>query len=280
MADDAKDVNEEVEITPDDFDADEKQDSSKAESSTADQEKPEVEKDSQQEQNSDDTPATDEEPSKEESNDEEADEQSEVESEKAEDTEDKPRGADKRKAELTNEIRDLVSQRNALRTEVEKVNAEVYQPATEDELVDQGYSATDAKVEALRQQIEVKDYNDRVAEAQLTLSSESERVINDFPIFNPESDQYEKELAEEAGNLLQANLITDPNTRQIVGSNVSPYQLYKTLAKAHGISAVKGQMKGQQDTAKMLANADTSVSATSAKPAKKDPLAEIWESPL
>lgn len=187
--------------------------------------------------------------------------------------------AEERKAQLNTEIRDLVSQRNALREQVAKANGEVYQPATEDELVQDGMSATDAKVEALRQRIEVRDYNDRVAEAQLTIESESQRVLNDFPVFNSESDQFDKDLTNKAADLLKATLVLDPNTGQVIGSNVSPYQLYKTLAEASGISAAKGQLKGQQSTEQMLANADAGSSA--APPVKpKDPLADLWAEPL
>ena len=194
----------------------------------------------------------------------------------------KPQGkAEERKTQLNTEIRDLVAQRNALKADVEKANAEVYQPATEEELTDQGLSATDAKVEALRQQIEMRDYNEKVAEAQLTIGHESERVLNDFPIFNSESESYDKELAEEAATLLQQNLITDPNSGQIIGSNVSPYQLYKTLARASGISATKGEIKGQRNTEKQLANVDA---PSSAAPEKKpvDPIMESlqnWDEP-
>jgi hypothetical protein len=187
--------------------------------------------------------------------------------------------AEERKTQLTTEIRDLVSQRNTLKAEVERINNEVYQPATEDELVNDGMSAIEAKVEAMRQANEVEKYNNRVADAQLTLSSESNRVLQDFPIFNPESDTYDKELADEAGALLSANLILDPNTNQVIGSNVSPYQLYKTLARASGISATKGQIKGQAATEQQLANVDAASSA--APPAKpKDPLADLWADPL
>lgn len=187
--------------------------------------------------------------------------------------------AEERKAQLNAEIRDLVSQRNAIRAEVEKTNAEVYQVETEDELVDKGLSATEAKVEALRQELVMRDYNEKVAEAQLTISHESERVLKDFPIFDQDSDQYEKELAEEAAILLEANLIKDQHTGQIIGSNISPYQLYKTLARASGISATKGQLKGQQDTEQMLANADIGSAAAPPKQ-KTNPLDDLWAEPL
>lgn len=273
MAEEAN-VVEEVEITPDDFTADE-QDTAVESTPTKDEAKaedkePEVatEETEEVETKSEDAESETEDDSEEKSEDE------------VEETEDKPQSkAEERKTQLNTEIRDLVSQRNALKAEVEKANSEVYQPATEDELVDQGYTATDAKVEALRQSIEMKEYNDKVADAQLTISNDAQRVLTDFPTFNPESEGYDKELALEAAELAEANLIKDPNTGQIIGSNVPLYKIYKTLARASGISEAKGQIKGQQDTEKMLANADA---PSSTAPAKKpaDPLADLWSEEL
>ena len=195
--------------------------------------------------------------------------------------------ADERKVTLNKEIRDLVAQRNTLKKEVEKANSEVYHPATPSELADQTnpdtgetYTSLEAKVEAQRQAAEMDKYNVQVAEAQLTIEAESQKVLADFSIFNPDSEDYDKELADEAGNLLQANLIQDENTGQVIGSNVSPYQLYKTIARAAGVSSAKGQIKGQEATEKMLANADTNSNAAPPKE-KKDPLTEIlsnWDS--
>jgi hypothetical protein len=184
--------------------------------------------------------------------------------------------ADERKNALNSEIRDLVAQRNELKKEVEKANSEAYQPATEEELEAEGLSSVEAKVEAMRQREEVREYNNQVAEAQLTIESESQRVLREFPMFDPSSDQYNEEIRDQAAELLQANLIFDPNTGQVIGSNVSPYQLYKTIATAAGISAQKGQIAGQKATERMLANAD---SPGSAAPAKKpiDPVLALWQ---
>lgn len=267
MADDAQDVQS-TDITPEDFDGE--QDTKQAESSPVEDKKPEVAEISKE---------TDKTESKETPQDTESIEEVSTESD-ADNSEDKPLGkADERKSQLNTEIRDLVAQRNALKDEVAKTNEQVYQPATEQELEDEGLSATDAKVEALRQRIEIKDYNDKVADAQLTIESESQRVLSDFPAFNPTSTEFDEELSNEAAQLLQANLILDPNSGQVIGSNVSPYQLYKTLARAQGISTTKGQLKGQQAMEQQLANAD---SGASASPAKKpaDPLATLWEGDL
>lgn len=278
MADDAKGADapdvEAPEITPEDFDGEQEKPEAKADKETPKAEsKPAKEAEKPKPEDGKDTkePEVPDVPLK--------DDKESAEDKDAVKSDEKPSKADERKAQLNTEIRDLVSQRNALKEEVAKANSEVYQPATEDELVEQGMTATDAKVEALRQEIEVRNYNEQVADAQLTISSEAERVLNDFPIFNPDSTEYDKELAQEAAGLLQANLILDPNTSQVIGSNVSPYQLYKTLARASGISVTKGQIKGQQDTEAMLANADN---ATSAAPPKQkvDPIDALWAEPL
>lgn len=194
-------------------------------------------------------------------------------------TEDKPTKAEDRKTQLNSEIRDLVAQRNTLREEVEKANSEVYQPASVDDLKEQGMTDLEAKVEAMRQQGEMDKYNNQVAEAQLTIGHESQRVLQDFPIFNPDDESYDKELAGEAAELLQANLVVDENSKQVIGTNpgFSVYNIYKTLARASGISGVKGQIRGQADSEKQLANVDANSSAAPPK-AKVDPLKELWES--
>lgn len=192
-------------------------------------------------------------------------------------TEPQPQGKLEQRATKVNaEIRDLVAQRNALKTEVEKLNSEVYQPATVDELVAGGMSATDAKLEALDQRLQVQDYNNRVADAQLTIESESQRVLTDFPMFNPDNKEYRKDIAEEAAVFMDDNLVRDENTGAIIGSNISPYRLYKTLAASHNVSAQAGQLKGQQDTEKMLARADD-VGNAAPKVEKKDPVLAILE---
>lgn len=213
----------------------------------------------------------------------------EVENPKAEETdaEGRPRGEDgkflpknaapNRKEELNNDIRNLVAQRNALKQEVEQLNSQVYQPQSEDELQQQGYSPEMAAIEQMRQEREIERYNNQVAESQLSIDTESARVLQDFPVFNPDSDQFKPELAREASQLLEANLVYDQNTGQVIGSNVSPYQLYKTLAGAYSASQTEGQLKGQKATEQMLANADVSSNAAPPKP-KFDPIMAGLES--
>lgn len=193
----------------------------------------------------------------------------------AEETEQPATKADERKQQLNTEIRDLVAQRNSLKTEVEKLNAETYQAPTVEDLVAEGMDETRAMVEAMRQQQEIDKYNSQVVDAQMTLESESSRVLRDFPMFDPQNESYQESVAQKASELLQQNLVRDPNTGQVIGSHISPYKLYETIAAAHQVSAVENQLKGQQAAEKMLANADIPSNAAPPK-AKADPILEIW----
>lgn len=180
--------------------------------------------------------------------------------------EEQPQGkAEERKQQLNNEIRDLVSQRNALRDEVQRRNSEVYQPATENELQEQGLSPEMAAIEAMKQERELERYNNQVAEAQLTLGSEASRAIRDFPMFDASSPEYKPEIAARVDKLLGSNLVFDPNTGQVIGSNVSPYELYQSFAEAARLSAEAGQIKGQKATEQMLSRSDSTSNAAPAK---------------
>jgi hypothetical protein len=184
--------------------------------------------------------------------------------------------ADERKVQLNTEIRDLVSQRNALKTEVEKINSEFYQPATADQLVAQGMDPLEARITASEQRQEVADYNARVADAQLTVESESQAVLRDFPRFNPDSKEFNKNLYDQASNIFNNNLIRDENTGQVIGEHQSTYEIYKALDNAASLSTQTGQMKGQKDAETMLARADTTPGAAP-KASVKDPILAILE---
>lgn len=192
------------------------------------------------------------------------DKSSEASDDKTEETNGQPQSkADERKQQLNTEIRDLVSQRNMLREQVEQLNSQAYRPATEQELLDQVnpetgeyYNRVEAKIAAMEQRQELERYNSQVAEAQLTLGTEAQRALRDFPIFDPLSSEYKPEVAAQVDQLLGANLVFDQNTGQVIGSHTSPYQLYQTVANSMQASAVAGQLEGQRATEKMLASAD------------------------
>lgn len=297
MADPADDVQA-PEITPEDFDGDES--SSKAAPSVAKVEpkaRPEDSKDkgTKEVPKVDDTTGAPQEPPKGEAADKPEPSVDEKPADESDEEGEKP--VDKSKG-AQNRIRDLVSQRNEARAEIARLTGEAYDVKTASDLADEinpetgeNYTSVEAKVEAMQQANAIAQYNADVADKQFVLGQESLQVMQDFPIFNPDSDSFDEELAVDAARLLEANLIRDNNVPEIgpdgkpsgkgliIGSNVSPYTLYKTLARASGTSAVKGQIKGQSAAEKQLANVDAPTSA--APPQKdKDPLEVLWSEPL
>jgi hypothetical protein len=197
-----------------------------------------------------------------------------------------------------NKFQRLVNENKELRAQVEELNNQVYRPQTEQELIDEGLSPEMAEVRALKQQMELRDFNSRVYETQNYLSSEAAEVIQSYSIFDPKPDaegkptnpDYQPQLAAQAAEALSRSLIRDPNTEQvdqngnripgtgqIIGYNLSPLQIYKPIADAFEIAKAQGQIQGQKATDQMIGNTDAPSSAAPKEP-KKDPLMDILKS--
>lgn len=181
--------------------------------------------------------------------------------------------ADERKQQLNTEIRDLVAERNAIKQEVERLNAKAYQPVTEDQLLDQVnpdtgeyYTRMEAKFASMEQRQEVDRYTAQVADSQYSLATEAERALNDFPMFDSQSPDYNPVVAQQVDQMLANALVYDQRTGQVIGSHVKPYQLYKSVYDSAQASAAAAQLKGQRATEQMLANAEGTANAQRKEP--------------
>lgn len=205
------------------------------------------------------------------------------------DTTDQPLGEEKPLAPKSqNRFQALANENRQLKEQNAQLLSQYYGVQTPEELVEQGESETMAEIKSLRQEREFEKYTAQVTEGQQYVDTESSRVLNDFPMFNPENDKFNSELAERAATILEPSLIRDPNIPEVdprtgqptgrgmvIGSQISPYQLYETLAKAAESSKVEGQIQGQKATEQMLANADNVGNAAPPK-AKTDPILDVW----
>jgi len=219
------------------------------------------------------TPEVTEEPVEEAPIEPSTDDEPPVEQPKPED-QDKPLSkAEERKQQLNDEIRNLVAERNKIRSEVEKVNSQVYNPQTADQLLGQinpdtgeYFTPTEARLAALEQSREVEQYNSRVAEEQLTIRTEAQNALKDYPMFDQNNAEYNADIAKGVDELLGRSLEFDQNTGQVVGSKVSPYTLYQLVGDAFNQGKSSGQIAGQKATEKMIAAADTPSSAPVKEP--------------
>lgn len=123
------------------------------------------------------------------------------------------------------------------------------------------------------QQVSQERYEAEVQENIQKINDESLQVVQEFPLFNKESSEFREDLAVAAAEVLNEALAYDDN-EQLIGSNVSPYKLYKLAATAYqaGVeaSAVPNQIKGQKAAEQMLAAADNPSSAKPTKASAKD----------
>lgn len=186
-------------------------------------------------------------------------------------------GAEARKAELQNEIRTLVSQRNTLRTEVASQNATAYPVQSAQELIDQGVDPAIARVEALEQRAQLTEYTNYVADLNATVNTEALQVMADYPEFDPKSPTYNEALATRASAMYQqvAQIQRDPQTGYISQAAVTPYNIFKAFAETAAAGAQSGVVRGQKSAEKMLAAAETTSSSAPKQPKEDNFLAGL-----
>ena len=215
-------------------------------------------------------------------------EPSEVEESESQESEEKSNRAEERKQQLNSEIRDKVAERNALRDEIAELSRKKFDLEKEqalpevESLVGQinpetgdYYTRAEAetlrlnqRIDALEKQREFEKYVEQAADSRIQLSTEANQVVKDYPIFDPESDQYNAELTAAADKIMQGVLIKDENTGQVIGTRVSLYDVYSTIAQAKASGDVAGKTSGRKAALDMMNNADVSTSAKA--PASKE----------
>lgn len=195
-----------------------------------------------------------------------------------------------------NRFQKLANENRALKEQVSQLTSQAYQAQSPEDLeqevnpeTGEQYSRAEAKIAAFEQRQELRDYNDRVTEAQLTIGQESQQILESLPIVNPDSPEYKPEIAQAAAQAFEANLIRDPNIPEvdqngqrtgqgiIVGYHAPPSLIYQPIAQAYEMSKVEGQIQGQKATEQQLSRVDAPSSASPPKP-KVDPILAILKS--
>jgi len=218
-----------------------------------------------------------------ESDDETEEDSGDTTEESTDEEDDKPKAknnAENRKQQLNQEIRDLVATRDKTRREVENLNQQYYRPATAEQLVEQGMDNVDAKFEAMKQELALRDYTAQVTETTNAVNTEVLQVFSDFPQFDPESSDYDKELAAETAKTYQeiAGIREDPNTGQVVDVKVLPYNFYKFVANTQKKSLTRGEVSARKNVEKQFATAENPVQTAKAPTPKKDSFEEGFDS--
>ncbi len=165
--------------------------------------------------------------------------------------------------------------RQRTRQQVAQQVDQVYGPKTIDDLVDEGHSESDAKIEALRQEIAFRDQRANIAELNSGLQSDAVNVMEDFDVYNEKSPNYDPEFTQQVQQAYTtASRLESDENGIVLNAEVGLYDFYKQMADIYGRGATKGANEGQAAAMQMLSRSETPGGA----PGKTgDSLAELEE---
>lgn len=199
-----------------------------------------------------------------------------------------------------NRFQKLANENRELNRQIAELQAKQAQFANEQDLLneinpDTGDYYTPQEVERMSWQQQREAMAERtkqeiqqlqIQQTQQAISGEAQEVVNQFPLLNPDSKEFNQDIATKFDDLLADNLIfalpdgrtatgsilkangIDPSTQTLVGANISPYKLAKTISDAYmgarSQGEVLGQANAQRAAERMASNADPSSNASQA----------------
>ena len=170
-----------------------------------------------------------------------------------------------RRAHNEQMARQRIQERQRTRNAVAQQIDQAYGPKSEQELVEQGYSEQQAQIEALRQEMQYRDQRNQIAELNAGMQVEAVSVVNDMPVFNPNSPEYDPDFTQfvEQQYKQVANLQLDDNGI-IVNANVPLYDYYQQMYDVRQQLISKGQQQGQSQYQEMLSRTENPGGSASA----------------
>lgn len=205
------------------------------------------------------------------------DESSETASEESEatgkDDESEPSDADKKAHN-----KKMYEQRVKSRTDKEIADTidRNFGPSSEQDLLDQGYGDTEARIEAKIQELDFARAKDRLVRLNSDMQRDAERVYKDFPVFNPESKEYDADFAKKVEDRYQrvARLrienVGENGTDKIITNAEEPlYKFYEEAAEFYAKGSNRGVDQGQKNAVKMMSRAQKPASNSEPKSSDK-----------
>lgn len=153
---------------------------------------------------------------------------------------------------------------------------QTYGPKSEQELVDEGLDPQAAQIEALRQEMYYSQQRTQIAELNAGMQAEAVQVTADFPVFNPNSPDYDPEFATmvEQSYKQAARLQTD-ESGIVINAEVPLYDHYQQMYNIYNRATSRGQQQGQQEYQQMLTRTENPGGSSSTS--KGDSLTDLEE---
>ena len=178
-------------------------------------------------------------------------------------------GFDRRKEDLSGEIRSLVDERNDLRSEVENMRSVVERQkaidsgfVTAEQLEEIGltreeaiYRANMLNHQAMVEQRQLDEYKAEVESLRNGLTIDRMELLRDYPIFDANSAEYNEEFSQKALEMYNrdANIQFDENGG-VVSASVRLYDYMKGLAELSEISSKTAKAEARKNIEKTMAS--------------------------
>jgi hypothetical protein len=162
-----------------------------------------------------------------------------------------------------------------------------YGPRSEEDLIEQGMEPQQASVEALRQEMAYKEQRAFVAELNANMQSDAVNASNDFPVFNPNSKDFDPDFTAEvdvlyrqAARLQTVQTGVDQSGKPIeviTNAEVPLYDFYQRMAKVYSQGTTKGAQVGQQEMQQMISRTENPGGSSSTSGNSSDDLQSMEE---
>lgn len=187
-------------------------------------------------------------------------------------------GPQQTQAERQEAARRAYLERQQTRQNVQQQIDETYAPKSEQELIEEGMNTRDAQIEALRQEMQFKEQRTQIAELNAGMQAEAVNALNDFPVFNEKSADYDPDFTAmvQEQYRVAARLQTD-DSGLVLNAEVPLYDFYQRMASIYNRGASKGSQQAQADTVNMLGRTEDVGGSSTLAGNKGDSLAELEE---
>jgi hypothetical protein len=139
-----------------------------------------------------------------------------------------------------------------------------YRPKTEDDLLEEGLDPVDAKIQAIREEFDYREQVNQIAELTTTVRSDVVNVLSDYPIYNPNSPDYDPEFTKMVDDAYdQAAKLQTTEDGAILHAEVLPYEHYQRMAQIYQRGTSRGVKQGQDEATRTMSRTETAGSSSS-----------------
>lgn len=163
---------------------------------------------------------------------------------------------------------------------------QVYGPKTQEQLyqeaLDQGYDQDQATIQsqlqAMQERIDYSEQRGAIAELNATMQAEAVNAMNDFPMFNEKSADYDPDFTAMVEQQYRiASRLQADNNGLILNAEVPLYDFYKSMADIYNRGSSRGASKAEAATVETLSRVESVSGGSSTTNRHEETLEEMGE---